>query len=43
MHINNNGKGLCRLRLSSHRLFIERGRWKFIPRLLPKIVPIIEL
>ena len=23
---------LCRLRLSSHRLFIEHGRWKSIPR-----------
>ena len=31
VHINS--KALCRLRLSSHRLFIKRGRWKSIPRL----------
>ena len=30
--INSNRKALCRLRLSSNRLFIERGRWKSIPR-----------
>ena len=30
VHINS--KALCRLRLSSHRLFIKRGRWKSIPR-----------
>ena len=33
VHINSNRKALCRLRLISHRLFIERGRWKSIPRL----------
>ena len=32
VHINSVRKALCRLRLSSHRLFIERGRWKSIPR-----------
>ena len=32
VHINSSRKALCRLRLSSHRLFIERGRWKSIPR-----------
>ena len=33
VHINSNRKALCRLRLSSHRLLIERGRWTSIPRL----------
>ena len=33
VHINSNRKALCRLRRSSHRLFIERGRWKSMPRL----------
>ena len=33
MHINSNRKALCRLRLISHRLVIERGRWTSIPRL----------
>ena len=32
VHINSNRKALCRMRLSSHRLFVERGRWKSIPR-----------
>ena len=38
VHINSNRKALCRLRLSSHRLlvFIERGRWKSIPRMVRK-------
>ena len=36
VHINSNRKALCRLRLSSHRLFIERGRWTSIPRLARK-------
>ena len=30
VHINSNRKALCRLRLSSPRLFIERGKWKWI-------------
>ena len=33
VHISSNRKALCRLHLSSHRLLIERGRWKSIPRL----------
>ena len=33
VYINSNRKALSRLCLSSHRLFIERGRWKSIPRL----------
>ena len=33
VHINSNRTALCRLRRSSHRLFIERGRWKSMPRL----------
>ena len=33
VHINSNRKALCRIRLSSHRLFIERGIWTSIPRL----------
>ena len=32
MNISSNRKALCRLRLSSHTLFIERVRWKSIPR-----------
>ena len=32
VHINSNRKALCRLRLSSHGLLIEHGRWKSIPR-----------
>ena len=32
VHINSNRKALCRLCFSSHRLFIERGRWKSIQR-----------
>ena len=30
VHINSKKKTLCRLRLSSHKLFITRGRWKSI-------------
>ena len=33
VHINSNRKALCRLCLSLHRIFIERGRWTSIPRL----------
>ena len=33
VHINSNRKALRRMRLSSHRLLIERGRWTSIPRL----------
>ena len=32
VHSNSDWKALCRLRLCSHRLFIERCRWKSTPR-----------
>ena len=32
ININGNRKALSRLRLSNHKLLVEKGRWKSIPR-----------
>ena len=43
VHINSNRKALSRLRLSSHKLFIDLGRWKFSPGLDRKCTICMEL